>query len=386
MLSAKSAVRDRVFAALFVAVGTAIVLLNWLLKALASPQRGWDFPVFYIAAKLPIRLLYDRAAFAAVWRHDLAPLGVPHWAPYVRLSFFAVVLHPLGSIPYSVALWFWMGAEVVTYLAAVGLLVRRFRLPAFFIPASAAFFPALAGIISGQDNAVYLLAFVATFLLLERKRDLVAGLILAVCLCKYNLAILVPVVLIAHRRHKALFSFSVAAIAITALSFTLTSLSSYLFAIAHAQSDTAGFFPVGLRGFSAAIGQPWCYPFLAALFGVATCWLIVKLPLAEGMCVAITGALMTSPYVTWYDSTLLVIPLAILFSYANPVVRWSSLAVLVAMPLWEHGGGNNGPSGFMHVAIEVFLLGAFLVATRRFGIADRARAQPEVASLLSRGD
>ena len=368
--------RKRLIAALFVAIGTAIVLVNWLLQALASPQTGWDFPVFYIAGKLPIHLLYDRAAFAAVWQHDLAPLGVPHWAAYVRPSVFALLLHPLASIPYGHALWLWMSAGLCAYLAAVGLLVHKFRLPSFFLPACAAFFPALAGIISGQDTAVYLLAFVVAMILLDRGRDALAGAVLVLCLCKFNLAMLVPLVLLAHRRYQALLSFSLGAVGIAAISFSLTPFRSYVSAIAHAQSDTPGFYPVGLRGFSVAIGQPWCYLILAALVGAVCVWLIIRLPLNEGMCIAITGALLISPYITWYDSTLLVIPLAVLSARANPALRWTSLAVLAAIPLWEHGGGNNGPIGFMHVAVEGLVLVVF-ASSRRLLRYESTKTDPE---------
>jgi hypothetical protein len=86
----------------------------------------------------------------------------------------------------------------------------------------------------------------------------------------------------------------------------------------------------------------------------------------ESICIAITGALLVTPYVAWYDSTLLVFPLAILFARGNPAVRWAALAVIVAIPLWEVGGGNNGPIGFMHVAVEVFVVTVLALPGRLF--------------------
>lgn len=377
-------IAKRIYAGLIVGFGTCLVLLNWLFLALHSFQTGWDFPVFYIAAKLPIRSLYDVTAFRSVYMRDLAPLGVPFWAPYIRPSAFAVLLHPLAYIPYTHAMWLWMLATLCAYLAAVGLLIRRLSLPAFFLSASAAFFPALVGIISAQDAAFYLLCFTASILLLEREMDAVAGLVLVLCLCKFHLVLLIPWVLIVHKRYKALFCFGVGGAMLAGISLWLTPLGNYLSAIAHARRDTPGFYPVGLRGFSVAIGQPWCYSVAAAIAGITCCWLVTRLPLLEGMSVAITGALLISPYIAWYDSTSLLFPLAVIFARGGAIPRWSSLAVLIAIPLWRHGGGNNGPIGFMHVGVEVFIIWFFLRRVMRAALIMRT-AREQISETSSAG-
>src|SRR6185312_17491223 len=110
--------RRKMAAGIMVAVGTLIVLGEWAFFAASSPQVGWDFPVFYIAGRLPRHLLYNRDAFAAFWQQHLAPLGVPHWAPYVRLSVFSLLLRPIAALPYFHALWLWLGAGLAAYLAS----------------------------------------------------------------------------------------------------------------------------------------------------------------------------------------------------------------------------------------------------------------------------
>lgn len=362
--------RRQIAAGLLIAAGTAIILALWLASVLHSPRIGWDFPVFYIAAKIPVNQLYDRAAFEAVWKRDLVPLGVPHWAAYVRPAAFAVLLKPLAFIPYSQALWLWMGVAVTAYFAAVALLVHHFRLPVFLFPASAAFFPAIGGILSGQDAAIYLLALVIAVQLLQRRLDVAAGLVLLVCLCKFNLIMLVPVALLAHRRFRALLTFAAGAFCTAAFSLFLAPLSAYTDAIKQTQLLTPGFYPVGLRGFSNAIGHPSIYPFLAACAGGICCWLMTRLTLTESLCVAIVGALLLSPYITWYDSTLLVLPLAAVFGRGFAAMNWLPLAILAAAPVWEHGGGNNGPKGYMHVGVEAFLL-CFLASKTKATVSKR---------------
>ena len=355
-------IRRQIAVAVFVAIGTIIVIAQWVLSAWSSPQIGWDFPVFYIAGHLPLHLLYSRDAFAAFWQAHLAPLGVPHWAPYVRPSIFSFLLHPIAALPYYRALWLWLGAGLSAYLAAVGLLLRRLRLPGFLLPVYAGFFPAIVGIISGADASFFLLALALALILLERKRDVLAALALTMCLCKFNLVLLIPILLLLHRRYRALVSFAMGGVLIAAASIALTPVRDYVTAVAEAQSKTAGFFPVGLRGFSAAIGQPWCYPVLAGAVFVLCCWLMKRLPMTEAFCIALTGALLVSPYVTWYDSTLLALPVAVVFARSAMAMRVACVAVLVAVPLWRHGGGNNGPIGFMHVGVELLILAYFVRA------------------------
>jgi hypothetical protein len=266
-------------------------------------------------------------------------------------------------MPYFHAMWLWLTAGLATYLVSVGLIIRRFRLPGFVLPACAAFFPALAGIISGADASFLLLAVVLALFLLEREHDSLAALALSACLCKFNLVVLVPILLLVHRRYRVFVYFAIGGALVAISSIALTPFREYVMAVDDAQKKTAGFYPVGLRGFGVAIGQPWCYPILAAGVLILCCWLMKRLSLTDGFCVAITGALLISPYVCWYDTTVLVLPIAVVFARSGSAIRVACLAVLVAVPLWEHGGGNNGPIGFMHVGVEALLLAYFVKAT-----------------------
>ncbi|HEY7306975.1 MAG TPA: glycosyltransferase family 87 protein [Bryobacteraceae bacterium] len=372
----REATRKKVLAGVFVAIGTALVMWIWIIGALKSPQTGWDFPVFYIPAHLPVHLLYSRDAFAAFWREHLSPLGVPHWAPYVRPAIFSLLLRPLSALPYQQAMWLWLAGGVTAYFAAIAVLIRRFKLPGFLFTAYAAFFPALAGTVSGADITVYLLALTLALVLLECRRDGLAGCALIVGLCKFNLIMLIPVVLLFHRRFRAFMFLAGGAVFVAASSMVLTPLGDYIAAMIDAPRKTAGFFPVGLKGFSTAIGQPWCYPVLVAIILVVCCGLMRRLPFTEAFCIAVTGSLLIVPYVTWYDSTLLALPLAVIYARGGTVVRIICVSVLAAVPLWLHGGGYNGPIGFMHVGVELFILGYFAYMADLCRLSFRALGSP----------
>jgi hypothetical protein len=165
--------------------------------------------------------------------------------------------------------------------------------------------------------------------------------------------------LIFQKRYRALATIALGIMVVLLSSISLTPLSAYRSAVATAPEKAGGFFPVGLRGFSNAIDQLWCYPVLALIVIITTCWLFRVLPLAESFSVALVGTLLVSPYITWYDSTLLVLPLAVIYARSSLELRAGCVAILVALPLWTHGGGNNGPIGFMHVGVELLILSYF---------------------------
>lgn len=347
----------KVVLVLLVAAATAIVLGAWLSSGLKSPFLAWDFSVFYIAAHMPMRLLYSPDAFAAFWRHDLQPLGVRHWAPYVRPSIFALMSRPLGMLSFWNAFAVWGCLSLCAYSASVAILIRRFRLPAFVVPAYAGFFPAIVGLISGQDACIFLLLVLVGWLLLEGRQDWLAGLIFALCLYKYNLILLVPVLLVMKRRFRALAWFGLGGVLLAVSSVWLASPREYVDLLINIRRIVPDFTPVGLRGFGTAIGLPWCYPVLALIVLIGCCWLMKRLPLTEAFCVAIVGMLLISPYVTWYDSTLLALPIAVLFVRSGTIMRVTFLAILVIQPLWVDSGG---PITFTHAVVELFILGYFV--------------------------
>ena len=339
-----------------VVTGTAIILGAWLNSALQSRFLAWDFTGFYIAARVPMHLLYSPKAFAAFWHSDLARLGARHWSPYVRPSIFAVLSRPLGTLPYWRAFLVWGVAGFCSYAACVAILVRRFRLPAYIVPAYASFFPAIVGLTSGQDACIFLLLVIIGWLLLERRQDWLAGLIFALCLYKYNLILLIPVLLVMKRRFRALASFATGGALLAATSVALASPREYLDVLINIRRILPDAFPVGLRGFAEAIGLPWSYPVLAVIVLAMCCWLMKRLPLTEAFCTAIVGMLLIAPSIAWYDSTLLVLPIAVVFGRSGTAVRVVCLLILVMQWLWVNAGG---PIAVTHAAVELFILGYF---------------------------
>lgn len=306
----------------------------WFLIAARFSQSGWDFTQFYIAAKLPIRALYDRAAFTQFGDSYLAPLGIRYYPPYVRPAVFALAFKPLSLFSYWSAYWLWVSVGFGAYFASVLLLVRRFSLPHALLPAFAFFFPAMFAFVLGQDAAVFLLALVATLLLLESGRDVAAGLVLALCLYKFNLILFIPFVLVAKARWRSLSTLAVTGCALAAFSALLAPPTRYVALLRSIPRETIAFLPGGLRGLAIRYGHESVYYPLAALGAMFCLYLIWKLPLTEALAVAAVAGLLFAYHGTGYDRTLLIIPIAIVWHSAGPVVRFFLLLPLLLPFPW----------------------------------------------------
>lgn len=338
----------------------------WLIIAIRFSQTGWDFTQFYVAAHLPIHSLYDRAQFIQVGQSLLAPLGIQYFPPYVRPAVFALAFKPLSWFSYWTAYWFWAAAGFLSFFASALLLIRRFALPPAILPAFALFFPAMFGIVTGQDTSVYLLVVVAAVLLILDGREVAGGLLLALCVYKFNLVLFVPLVFLFKARWKPLFTFAAGAVAAAVSSALLAPPASYLALLRIIPRETIGFVPAGLHGVAIRLGhERWYFP-LAALLAVFCIYLIFKLPPLESLSVAILAPLLFGYHVTWYDCALLPIPLAVAWRGASKRVRAGLLAMLLVPFAWIFGGQ------FFQVAAELFLLARFTYLARMQSISELA--------------
>jgi hypothetical protein len=156
-----------------------------------------DFVNFYAGARLAgTPLLYDAAAVADVEARDAGWSGGP--LPYGHLPFHAVLLWPLGRLPYRDAFWIW---EALLMAAAWGS-VLFWKLPGRGVKWVVACWsvPLFAGLCNGQEGALLLFFVAASLALLRRGRPFLAGAALALCAVKFHLFLTLPLFVVAQRR------------------------------------------------------------------------------------------------------------------------------------------------------------------------------------------
>jgi Glycosyltransferase family 87 len=325
-------VYSAVFFGIFIAAYLGLIALS--LPGFVDPRGkpvGYDFIAFWSAAWLALQgqpeAAFDWHAIAAAHQaavpalHDPFYLFLWHYPP----TFLLAVL-PLGYLPYLVALAVFLAGSIAAWAALVRRIIpdRRYWIAAAAMPAG------LINLVDGQ-NGLLTAALAGFALLLLDRRPLLAGMLIGLMAIKPHLAILFPIALVASGQWRAF-----AAAAVTATLFSLASVAAFgwetLAAFIRDMPSAGSFIDQGSLPwsmmpspyvFALALGAPHVVAWalqgataLAAMVGVWLAWRSPTAPLAARAAVLLTGALLVSPYVFYYDMT-----------WAGLAVGWLALYV-----------------------------------------------------------
>jgi len=151
--------------------------------------------------------LYDQRTQFEVQAAAVGQTSKLAW--FVSPPFVGLLFAPLAALPYVASAALWTLLSLAMFLAALklarplapGIPDARWRMIVLVCFASQ---PVLELLGSGQDSAFSLLVWVAGTRLMLARKDVLAGVVFALGLCKPQLFVLVPVVLLVQRRHRAL--------------------------------------------------------------------------------------------------------------------------------------------------------------------------------------
>ena len=177
---------------------------------------GWgiDFNQFYAASRLAgTGHVYDFEAL----RKIEAGRG-----PEMRTGRLPVVIYGyriISHLPFEVARAIWLAGSIAALLlfAAFWPGTRRWRM----MLALAWSMPAALLLLYGQEVPFWLMFFSVGLWLMEEKRPWSAGVAFALCICKFHLALGIPIMLAAQRRWKTLIAGTMACLALIGLSFLI---------------------------------------------------------------------------------------------------------------------------------------------------------------------
>ena len=301
--------------AIFGAVAAVWVMLS--LPRLVDPRGkpiGYDFLAYWSAAKLALAghpaSVFDDAALSAAQHAAIAfrpDISFPwHYPP----PFLLAVL-PLGLLPYPAAL----AAFVIGTAALYGALIRRTVPDPRFWTVAAATPAALINLLDGQ-NAFLTVALAGFALLWLDRRPWLAGVLVGLVALKPHLAVLFPLALLAEGRGRSLAAAALTAILMGAASLVVFGWDTYAAFFAHLPLT---------QGMADRGGVPWgtmpsAYVFalslgtslhaaaglqvLVALFAALCAWRAWRRPGAPfetRAAVLLTGSLLVSPYLFYYD-------------------------------------------------------------------------------------
>ena len=174
-----------------------------------------DFLALYSGARLAgTNRLYDPES---IWAIQVATTG--RYGPsllFTRIPCFALFLWPLAQLPYEMARYIWAAFQLVAVIAAAWLWPGSRKLAAIVTCWS---FPILTCLTFGADTALLFFWLVLWRRLEVKNRPVWAGIALALCIAKFHLFLLLPLLLLRHRRWPVIKGSAIGVSALLALSF-----------------------------------------------------------------------------------------------------------------------------------------------------------------------
>ena len=293
---------------------------------------------------------YDNAAHAAAQAAAFGPSD--SFLPWPYPPFFLAVAGALAALPYLVALAVWQGGTLALYLTGVARCLAGTSLARRDIVVAALAFPAVAiNLLHGQ-NGFLSAGLLALGALMVPRRPVAAGILLGLLAYKPQLALALPVALLAGRHWRAIAAAVATMATMAAATFWAYGLAPWQAFVAnlgfvrHVILEMGGLESYKLQSAFAA-GRLWNAPLpvayamqgavaLAVFVGLAWLWAGAhdhRLKVA-GLAIA---SLLVTPYAMDYDMVLLGPALAALVAVhletGFPPYAKTALAIGWVMPL-----------------------------------------------------
>ncbi len=311
------------------------------LAAHPSKPMALDFAAFWAAAHLAIAghaaSAYDNVVIEATER--AATEMAPGYLAFYYPPPFLMLCLPLGLLGYVPALVAFVVAEMAILLA----LLRR------ILPQDWAWLPLLAwpgflmNALSGQNAPLTASCFAGATIWLDRKPWL-AGMCLGGLVCKPQLAVCVPIALIAARRFGALLAFAASGCALAAASYLALGAAAWRGFLGNAGNARLDIETIAIKwpklqtAFGAIRllggGNHLAYVVQAIVAAAAVgslAWLTWRRPGGSlEMAATVCAALLFTPFLYDYDLAVLAVPMAWLMNQAqiSGWRRWEKLLLL----------------------------------------------------------
>ena len=323
-------------------VFVVVLSIFWVVQGALTYQRArhHDFLSFYTGATLVRQAqaeeLYDLDAQRLIQK-SLAPAN-EDVIPFIRPSYYALILAPLSVLPFGAAFWAWIVFQTVLLFGCWAWAGRYFGWDAMIF--GAIYFPTAAGVTNAQD-CVFLLAIgIGAYLLAERKRDYWSGLVLGLRLIKFHLFFLLPVVVLIQKRFRIFAGYCTAGIVALGVFLVLGGFGGVeKYASLLRRDDLEWLSPapelmINIQSVAANLGlhSPWAPALLIALVAAITVFGARQVSLWRWLSVALLGSVLITPHAYAYDAAILLLPIwLVLFRSDNPILR--VIAATLAVPL-----------------------------------------------------
>jgi hypothetical protein len=287
--------------------------------------RTHDFLALYTGAYMTshgsVVELYDPAAQFAVEKKLAA--GNRELVPFIRPPFYALMLAPMGWLPFRVAFDAWIGAQIAIFAACLWWTWRKFGTTALLLGSMS--MPAALGIANGQDGPLFLAALIAAYALAEKGKAAASGAALGTLLVKFHLTPLWVVAMVAQRRWKMLAGFAAVGAAAAGASLAMVGVGGLRTYAALLQNRELAWlspspeFMIGFEGLASNLGivsgivRGAGIAVIVAVFAAAV-W---RAPLWRWYGLSTVASLLVAPHAYGYDAAMLLLGLWLAISYAR---------------------------------------------------------------------
>jgi len=256
-----------------------------------------------------------------------------------RLPFYYAFLSPLAALSYEDAQWVWLGGMVIAIVifACLASGLGR-RLAAIACCWS---WPLLWSLPQGQDVALVLLFMGAgSWAMYVRKNWWLAGLLFSLCLIKFNLLLLCPLLImgkIGRRKWRLAAGFLAGSACLAGISFLVSGPGwprQYVSLIFNPMASPASEWMPNLHGLMVNLHGGRVLEFLLSL-GVTgmVCWVVRHRPFSAAAAATIVGSLLLSQHAYIHDCAILIPALLTLIRPASgDMVRICALLLLIPVP------------------------------------------------------
>jgi len=322
--------------------GAVLIFISYT----APKPMALDFDAFWAAGRLAITghaaQAYDNAAIEATER--AATNMAPGYLAFYYPPSFLLLCVPLGLIGFTAALGVFLSAEMILLLAGL----RR------ILPQGWAWLPLLSfpgflmNALSGQNAPLTASCFCGAAIWLTA-RPILAGICLGGLVCKPQLAVCVPLALLAARRFRALIACGLTAAALCAASYLAFGGGVWRGFLANAPNARADIETIAIKwpklqsAFGtvrlAGGGNALAYEVQAAVSVLAVIVLAGAARRRPGAQIEaslmVCAALLFTPFLYDYDLAILSVPMACLMAAAQRTSwrNWEKIVLLSAFLL-----------------------------------------------------